>query len=120
MTSKVMEFARLQSELKRLEGKVESLNADPAVKHVIELENRIAQLIAEFDSSPKELIEILKKSDQFKTPRKKKAASVVEAVYVHPETGERLEVKTGRKNRVLAFWISSYGEETVNCWKIDN
>lgn len=118
--SKLAEFKALEAQLAAQLKQLDELKNDGELKREIEFEEKLRNLMAEYDISLKGIIALL-------DPQAR--ASVVESVsaargqrrqrqlkvYKNPETGELVETKGGN-HKVLKAWKQKYGVAKVKEW----
>jgi len=113
--SKLAEFKRLEAQLAAQLQQLDALKNDAELKKEIQFEEKLRALLAEYEMSLRDVINILDPS-----PRSTPAVVVQRRqrkikVYKNPSTGEVVETKGGN-HKVLKTWREQYGVETVDSW----
>lgn len=119
--SRLAEFRKLEEQLAQQMAELEALKNDSALKKEIEFEEKLRALMSAYGVDLRGLIAVL---DPEYRPVAKKAQAGSAArkarqvkVYVHPETGERVETKGGN-HTILKAWKAEHGVETVESWRV--
>lgn len=118
--SRLAEFRQLEQQLAAQLAELESMKNDGSLKKEMEFEEKLRVLMGEYGISLGGLINILdpqagRRSSAAASTGQRKAREV--KIYVHPESGERVETKGGN-HRVLKAWKEEHGAETVEAWRI--
>lgn len=119
--SKLQEYRQIEETIRELSQRLESLSNDDKLKKEIEFEEKLRDLMKQYDKSPKEVSVLLdpdaKVSSSGKTARTgtttKRARKVKQ--YKNPHNGEVIETKGGN-HKTLKAWKEQYGSDTVESW----
>ncbi|MBB3104595.1 histone-like nucleoid-structuring protein, MvaT/MvaU family [Azomonas macrocytogenes] len=119
--SRLAEFRALEEKLRAQLQELEDMKSNASLQREIEFENKLHDLMAEYDQNLQGVIAILdpnlhqpqQSSKQAKPVSSRKERSLKR--YKHPETGEIVETKGGN-HKVLKQWKSEYGPQAVESW----
>ncbi|HEP9162042.1 TPA: DNA binding protein [Pseudomonas aeruginosa] len=120
--SRLAEFRKLEEQLAQQLAELEALKNDESLKREIEFEEKLRTLMAEYGVDLRGLIAVMDPQyrsalvNQTRTGTASRKARQIK-VYVHPETGERVETKGGN-HAVLKAWKAEYGAATVESWLV--
>ncbi len=118
--SKLQEYRSLEDQIRDLTDKLHTLSNDDKLKKEIEFEEKLRDLMNQYDKSLKDVIAIIDPDNKLapsakagkasgpKRPRKVKQ-------YKNPKTGEIVETKGGN-HKTLKAWKQQYGNDTVESW----
>lgn len=117
--SKLAEFRQLEKHLAEQLQALEALKGDAGLKQEIEFETKLRALLAKYNYSLKDVINLL-------DPQASRRAPAVEAksgtrkprqvkIYKNPHTGEVVETKGGN-HKTLKEWKAEHGSATVESW----
>ncbi|MFC3608622.1 histone-like nucleoid-structuring protein, MvaT/MvaU family [Stutzerimonas tarimensis] len=118
--SRLAEFRKLEEQLAAQLQELEKLKNDEGLKREIEFEQKLRDLMLQYEQDLGGIIDILEPKPRQAAP---KAAAQPAAtrrarqvkVYKNPETGEVVETKGGN-HKVLKAWKEKYGAEAVDSW----
>ena len=114
-TSKLTEYQALQAQLKKLGEKQSVLEAE--VKPQLDVRDKCVALAAEINMPLPLLVAML--ADLVKVEKKPRKAHKPRdmKIYVHPQSGERIETKGGN-HKQLKEWKAQHGAEVVEGWRV--
>lgn len=118
--SRLAEFRALEQQLAAQLAELESLKNDDGLKREIEFEEKLKNLLAEYDCNLRNVIEILDPQARSRRAESAKPARAIRkprAVkkYKNPHTGEVVETKGGN-HKTLKGWKVEYGSDAVESW----
>ncbi len=116
--SKLAEFKALEAQIEEHKQRLAALQGDEGLKKEIEFESKLRKLLAEYNYSLRNVIDLLDPSAG--TVRKAAAAKPARRErtlkrYKNPKTGEIIETKGGN-HKVLKSWKEEHGAEVVEGW----
>lgn len=118
--SRLAEFRQLEQQLAAQLAELEAMKNDGALKKEIEFERKLRDLMAEYNVNLGGVINILDPKSSRRAPaavavgqRKERGVKI----YVHPESGERVETKGGNQ-KTLKAWKAERGSDVVESWRI--
>ncbi|WP_028238121.1 histone-like nucleoid-structuring protein, MvaT/MvaU family [Stutzerimonas azotifigens] len=117
--SRLAEFRRLEEQLARQLAELENLKNDRDLKKEIEFEEKLRELMREYDMGLSDIKAVLGESEprarsSTAAPQQTRRARRVKR-YTNPHTGETVETKGGN-HKVLKAWKQQYGDKTVESW----
>lgn len=116
--SLINQYRSTENAIKELQQRLQSLEADDRLKQELEFEQKLRALMAEYNKSERDVIEVLDpnagKSRAVPASTGKRAARAMK-VFKNPHTGEVVETKGGN-HKVLKAWKEQWGAEAVNSW----
>ncbi|WP_313660144.1 histone-like nucleoid-structuring protein, MvaT/MvaU family [Pseudomonas coleopterorum] len=119
--SRLAEYRHLEQQLAAQLAELEALKNDDGLKKEMEFESKLRNLLAEYNFSLRDVIDIL---DPQASNRKSAVAPAAEKatrkprqvkVYKNPHSGEFIETKGGN-HRTLKSWKSEFGADVVESW----
>lgn len=117
--SRLAEFRHLEQELARQMEELAKLKNDDGLKREIEFETKLRDLLAEYNFSLKNIINLLDPQAGTRSVRQPEAKGSRKPrllkVYKNPHTGENVETKGGNHS-VLKQWKAEHGAEEVESW----
>lgn len=116
--SRLAEFRAAEKALQEQLAQLENLKNDAGLKREIEFEQHLHKLMATYDKSLRDIVDILDPNPVPYTtaaPGPKRRRARVMKVYHNPHTGELIETKGGN-HRGLKSWKEQYGVSTVDSW----
>ncbi|MCE0882901.1 MULTISPECIES: histone-like nucleoid-structuring protein, MvaT/MvaU family [Pseudomonas] len=116
--SRLVEFRTLEQELAKQLAQLESLKNDEQLKHEIEFEKKLRDLLAEYQMGLRQVISILDPQANtagVATPVKAERKARVVKRYKNPHSGEVIETKGGN-HKALKAWKTQYGADVVESW----
>ena len=117
--SKLAEFRQLEKNLAEQLQALEALKDDVGLKKEIEFETKLRALLAEYDYSLKDVINLLDPQAGRRAPATESKAGNRKPrqvkVYKNPHTGEVVETKGGN-HKTLKEWKAEHGSDTVESW----
>lgn len=116
--SRLAEFRQLEQQLAAQLAELEAMKNDGGLKKEIDFEEKLRALMAEYGFSLVNVINILDPHANRRAPAtvvgsKRKVRDV--KIYVHPESGERVETKGGN-HKILKAWKEEFGGDVVEGW----
>ncbi|NMT65240.1 histone-like nucleoid-structuring protein, MvaT/MvaU family [Marinobacter orientalis] len=121
--AKINDYYQKKQLVEKLSEELAQLEQDQALKGELEFENKVRELMKQYDKSPKDVLQILGaidpsvaggKSDTASGSRPKRPMKT----YKNPHTGEVVQTRGGN-HKVLNEWRKKYGKETVQSWQQD-
>ncbi|WP_043532006.1 histone-like nucleoid-structuring protein, MvaT/MvaU family [Litchfieldella xinjiangensis] len=121
MSSLLQQHDSLTKERERIQAKIERLENDDRLKREMEFNDRLAELMEEFDKTANDVLGLLKpnrsaannaESASTGSRRKRKLK-----IYKNPKTGEVVETRGGNQ-KTLKAWKDEHGQETVESWLV--
>lgn len=118
--SKLAEFKALEAQLAAQLKQLDALKNDDKLKREIEFEEKLRNLMGQYDVGLREIISILdpqpsstsiSATTTSQAPRRQRQVKV----YKNPETGEVVETKGGN-HKILKAWKEKHGAEKVEGW----
>lgn len=116
--SKLAEFKALEAQIEEHKQRLAALQGDEGLKKEIEFESKLRKLLAEYNYSLRNVIDLLdpsagagRKAAAAKPARRERTLKR----YKNPKTGEVIETKGGN-HKVLKAWKEAHGAETVESW----
>lgn len=117
--SLIQEYNELEQVVKAAEKRMAEIADNAEFKAEKEFDTKLRDLLGSYSKSLRDVIAILDptrlavapKLAPGKQPRKARALKV----YMHPETGEKVETKGGN-HATLKRWKSEHGSEVVEGW----
>jgi len=113
--STIAAYRELKDNISTMTARLAQMETDPKLKHEMEFETKLKDLMAEYGKSLTDIISImapeLLPSVKAATPRRPRQMKV----YVNPNTQERIETKGGNHAQ-LKMWKAEYGADTVESW----
>ncbi|MCL5042311.1 MAG: DNA binding protein [Gammaproteobacteria bacterium] len=118
--SKLQEYRSLEDQIRDLTDKLNALSNDDKLKKEIEFEEKLRDLMNQYNKSLKDVIAIIDPDNKLapaarvskptgsKRPRKVKQ-------YKNPHNGDVIETKGGN-HKTLKAWKQEYGNDTVESW----
>lgn len=122
MSSRLLNYARKEEQLRKLREELQELESDEGMKRDLQFKEELNKLLKKFDQDPVEVAQMLDPGrenafaaagyvPQKRAPRKTK-------IYKHPETGQVVESKGGH-NKTLKAWKDEHGREKVEGWVVE-
>ncbi|NJP03624.1 DNA binding protein [Pseudomonas sp. hsmgli-8] len=116
--SRLAEFRALEQKLAAQLAELESMKNDEGLKREVEFEQKLRELLGEYNYSLRHIVAILdpqaaRRSEAAPAKRTRKARTLKR--YKHPDTGEVVETKGGN-NKTLKAWKEEHGSEMVEAW----
>lgn len=116
--SKISELRALEAQIAEHQKRLEALQGDEGLKKEIEFESKLRKLLAEYNYSLRNVIDLLDpsagaghKAAAAKPARRERAVKR----YKNPNTGEVIETKGGN-HKVLKSWKEEHGSDVVESW----
>ncbi|MFY0993235.1 MULTISPECIES: histone-like nucleoid-structuring protein, MvaT/MvaU family [Pseudomonas] len=117
--SRLAEFRKLEQTLAAQLAELEAMKGSSELQKEIEFETKLRNLLAEYDSSLRDVINILDpQASQRQAPNaveKKPRRERKVKQYKNPHNGEIIETKGGN-HRLLKEWKAEYGSDEVETW----
>lgn len=121
--AKINDYYQKKQLMEKLSEELAKLEQDQALKHELEFENKVRDLMSKYDKSPKDVLQILGaidpaiaggKVDVATSSRPKRPLKT----YKNPHTGEVVKTRGGN-HKTLNEWREKYGKEAVQGWQQD-
>ncbi len=119
--SKIAEFRALEAQIGEHLRRWEALKGDKALQKEIEFEQKLKDLLQQYDMTLRDVINIIEPGASknlqqaaaplAKTGRRERTLKR----YKNPNTGETVETKGGN-HKILKAWKSEFGSDTVESW----
>lgn len=117
--SRLVEFRQLEQKLAEQLAELEAMKGSSELQHEIEFEKKLRDLLAKYNYSLRDVINILDplagrvsvEPEAAKATRKAREVKV----YKNPNNGGIIETKGGN-HRLLKEWKAKYGAEEVEAW----
>ncbi|MDO3720290.1 histone-like nucleoid-structuring protein, MvaT/MvaU family [Marinobacter sp. chi1] len=120
--AKINDYYQKKQLMEKLALELEKLEEDQALKSELEFENKVRDLMKEYDKSPKDVLQILSAIDPSLAGAKVEApagrAKRPMKTYKNPHTGEVVKTRGGN-HKTLNAWRDKYGKEAVQGWQQD-
>ncbi|MDD0976907.1 histone-like nucleoid-structuring protein, MvaT/MvaU family [Pseudomonas fontis] len=117
--SRLAEFRQLEQKLAAQLAELEAMKGSSELQHEIEFEQKLRDLLAKYNYSLRDIINILdpQAGRASATPQVAKSARKARQVktYKNPNNGEVIETKGGN-HKLLKEWKAKYGAEEVEAW----
>lgn len=117
--SRLAEFRDLEKRIAEEMARLEELKQDENLKTEMVFEEKLRALMGKYDKNLRDVIAILDpdfmRAKRVEEPVRQRRERQVK-VYVHPDTGERVETKGGN-HKILKAWKSEFGDEMVESWR---
>lgn len=115
MSSVLAQFIEKEQQLKRLQEQMEKLKSNPSLQIELEFKERLIDLMAEYNKSEKDVLNLLvRKDESFSLGGKMRKQRKIK-IYRNPETGDVVETRGGN-HKTLKIWKEQYGSDTVESW----
>jgi len=119
--AKINDYYEKKQLMEKLAAELEKLEEDQALKGELEFENKVRDLMKEYNKSPKDVLQILAAIDPSIGGAKGEAASAGRPkrpmkTYKNPHTGEVVKTRGGN-HKTLNEWRNKYGKEAVQGWQ---
>ncbi|PAU66723.1 transcriptional regulator [Pseudomonas sp. PIC25] len=115
----IAEYKALEAQIEEQKKRLEALKNDDKLQKEIAFESRLRDLLAQYNMSLRNVIEILDpdagKKRQAAVPAKTTRRERTLKRYKNPNTGEVVETKGGN-HKILKAWKEEFGAETVESW----
>ncbi|MBA1290574.1 histone-like nucleoid-structuring protein, MvaT/MvaU family [Pseudomonas japonica] len=119
--SRLAEFRALEQQLAVQLAELENLKNDEGLKREVEFEEKLRQLLQQYDFNLKHVITLLDPERSQRSVRSpapgQKATRRARPLkrYKHPHSGDVVETKGGN-HKILKEWKAEYGAEVVESW----
>ncbi|WP_372966633.1 histone-like nucleoid-structuring protein, MvaT/MvaU family [Marinobacter sp.] len=119
--AKINDYYQKKQLMEKLAEELEQLENDQALKSELEFENKVRDLMKQYDKSPKDFLQILAAIDPSIAGAKSDGATGTRAkrpmkTYKNPHTGEVVKTRGGN-HKTLNEWREKYGKEAVQSWQ---
>lgn len=119
--AKINDYYQKKQLMEKLAAELEKLEKDQALKSELEFENKVRDLMKQFDKSSKDVLQILAAIDPTIAGGKVEAPAGTRAkrplkTYKNPHTGEVVKTRGGN-HKTLNEWRDKYGKEAVQSWQ---
>lgn len=121
--AKINDYYQKKQLMEKLSAELAKLEQDQALKHELEFENKVRDLMKKYDKSPKDVLQILGAIDPSVAGAKVDTAGGSRPkrpmkTYKNPHTGEVVKTRGGN-HKTLNEWREKYGKEAVQSWQQD-
>ncbi|MGO1500019.1 MAG: histone-like nucleoid-structuring protein, MvaT/MvaU family [Marinobacter sp.] len=121
--AKINDYYQKKQLMEKLADEINQLEQDQSLKHELAFENNLRELMAEYDKSPKHVLQILTAIDPSIIGAKAEVSTGTRAkrpmkTYKNPHTGEEVQTRGGN-HKVLNEWRQEHGKEAVQSWQED-
>jgi len=121
--AKINDYYQKKQLMEKLAAELEQLEKDQALKGELEFENKVRDLMDEYNKSPKDFLQILLAIDPSIAGVKADVSTGTRAkrpmkTYKNPHTGEVVKTRGGN-HKTLNEWREKYGKEAVQSWQQD-
>lgn len=119
--AKINDYYQKKQLMEKLSEELHQLEQDQALKHELEFEQKVRDLMKKYDKSPRDVLQVLgaidpgianSKSDAGSAGRPKRPMKT----YKNPHTGETVQTRGGN-HKTLNEWRDKYGKEAVQSWQ---
>ena len=119
--AKINDYYQKKQLMEKLSAELHQLEQDQALKHELEFEQKVRDLMKKYDKSPKDVLQVLGaidpsigggKADAPTAGRPKRPMKT----YKNPHTGETVQTRGGN-HKTLNEWRDKYGKEAVQSWQ---
>jgi hypothetical protein len=119
--SLIQEYRETESAIRELQSRLEILKSDQSFKVEMEFEQKLRELMGEYQKSLRDVISIID-PQMARSPQAKGEPKVATSrrerkvkQYKNPFSGEMIETKGGN-NKILKQWKAEHGAEEVESW----
>ncbi|MCK7547006.1 histone-like nucleoid-structuring protein, MvaT/MvaU family [Marinobacter koreensis] len=121
--AKINDYYQKKQLMEKLANELEQLEKDQSLKKELDFENKVRDLMKEYDKSPKDVLQILSAIDPSIAGSKTEVGSGSRPkrplkTYKNPHTGEVVKTRGGN-HKTLNEWRDKYGKEAVQSWQQD-
>lgn len=121
--AKINDYYQKKQLMEKLSEELAQLEQDQALKGELEFENKVRDLMKEYEKAPKDVLQILSAIDPTIAGGKATAAGGGRAkrpmkTYKNPHTGEVVQTRGGN-HKTLNEWRKKHGKEAVQSWQQD-
>ena len=115
--SLIHEYRETETAIKELQDRLQALAGDDRLKREIEFEEKLRNLMAEYDKNLRHIIQILDPQRDKKTPAAapKQRRERTPKTFKNPHTGEQIQTKGGN-HKILKAWKAEFGNDEVESW----
>lgn len=119
--AKINDYYQKKQLMEKLSEELQQLEQDQSLKHELEFEQKVRDLMKKYDKSPKDVLQVLGaidpsigngKADTATSSRPKRPMKT----YKNPHTGETVQTRGGN-HKTLNEWRDKYGKEAVQSWQ---
>ena len=120
--AKINDYYQKKQLMEKLAAELEKLEEDQALKSELAFENKVRELMGEYNKSPKDVLQILAAIDTSIASASTAAtgggnrAKRPEKTYHNPHTGEVVKTRGGN-HKTLNEWREKHGKEAVQSWQ---
>lgn len=112
----IAEYKALEAQIAEQQKRLDALKGDEKLKREIEFESKLRSLLADYNYSLRNIIDLLDpKAEKGAVAAKGARKERVLKRYKNPHNGEVVETKGGN-HKVLKSWKEQYGAEEVETW----
>ena len=121
--AKINDYYQKKQLMEKLSEELRQLEQDNALKRELEFEEKVRDLMKEYNKSPKDVLQVLGAIDPSMAGAKAEGAASGRPkrplkTYKNPHTGEVVKTRGGN-HKTLNEWREKYGKETVQSWQQD-
>ncbi|MDX1796820.1 MAG: histone-like nucleoid-structuring protein, MvaT/MvaU family [Hydrogenovibrio sp.] len=119
--AKINDYYQKKQLMEKLSEELHQLEQDQALKHELEFEQKVRDLMKKYDKSPRDVLQVLGAIDPGIANGKADAGSAGRPkrpmkTYKNPHTGETVQTRGGN-HKTLNEWRDKYGKEAVQSWQ---
>ncbi|GAA3574482.1 MULTISPECIES: histone-like nucleoid-structuring protein, MvaT/MvaU family [Marinobacter] len=119
--AKINDYYQKKQLMEKLSEELRQLEQDQALKKELEFEDKVRDLMKEYEKSPKHVLQILNAIDPAIGGGKADAGTGTRAkrpmkTYRNPHTGETVKTRGGN-HKTLNEWRDKYGKDAVHSWQ---
>jgi hypothetical protein len=120
--AKINDYYQKKQLMEKLAAELEKLEEDQALKSELAFENKVRELMGEYNKSPKDVLQILAAIEpsialaSTGTTGGGNRAKRPEKTYHNPHTGEVVKTRGGN-HKTLNEWREKHGKEAVQSWQ---
>ncbi|NWO06306.1 MAG: DNA binding protein [Alteromonadaceae bacterium] len=119
MAAKIKDYYQKKQLMEQLAEELEKLEQDQTLKSELAFENEVRDLMAKYDKTPKDVLQILATIDPSIGGTKAEATGTRAKrplkTYRNPHTGDVVKTRGGN-HKTLNEWREKWGKEAVQSW----
>jgi len=121
--AKINDYYQKKQLMEKLSEELAQLEQDQALKSELEFENKVRELMKQYNKAPKDVLQILSAIDPSVAGAKADTSTGTRAkrplkTYKNPHTGEVVKTRGGN-HKTLNEWRQKHGKEAVQGWQQD-
>lgn len=121
--AKINDYYQKKQLMEKLSEELAQLEQDQALKSELEFENKVRDLMKQYNKAPKDVLQILSAIDPSVAGAKADTSIGTRAkrplkTYKNPHTGEVVKTRGGN-HKTLNEWRQKHGKEAVQGWQQD-